>query len=100
MHGLKRFRRSAVFKPDPRHTYAWEESVSIRLVKFGHIGDRLLRGSVPFQVEIEGPGRVWLSNMSFGDAYLGSIFTPSHWFFNAQQLVMRVLRALNPATWV
>jgi hypothetical protein len=87
-------------RTDPRHTYAWDASVSYRLVRFGHVADRLLRGSVPFQVEFEGPGRVWLSNMSFGEGYLGSVFTPSHWFFHAQQLVLRVLRALNPFTWV
>lgn len=87
-------------RTDPRHTYAWDETVSWRLIRFGHVPDRLLRGSVPFQVEFEGPGRVWLSNMSFADGYLGSVFTPSHWFFYAQQLVMRVLGALNPFSWV
>jgi hypothetical protein len=87
-------------RTDPRHSYAWDETVSWRLVRFGSITDRLLRGSVPFQIEFEGPGRIWLSNMSFGDGYLGSVFTPSHWFFYAQQLVLRVLRALNPFTWV
>jgi hypothetical protein len=87
-------------RTDPRHCYAWDETVSHRLVRFGHITDRLLRGSVPFQIEFEGPGRLWLSNMSFADGYLGSIFTPSHWVFNVQQLFMRVLRALNPFTWV
>jgi hypothetical protein len=87
-------------RTDPRHCYAWDESVSHRLIRFGHISDRLLRGSVPFQIEFEGPGRLWLSNMSFADGYLGSVFTPSHWVFNVQQLVMRVLRALNPFTWI
>ncbi|NNL66008.1 MAG: AIM24 family protein, partial [Myxococcales bacterium] len=87
-------------RTDPRHCYAWDESVSHRLVRFGHVADRLLRGSVPFQVEFEGPGRLWLSNMSFADGYLGSVFTPTHWVFYAQQLVLRVLRALNPFTWV
>lgn len=87
-------------RTDPRHAYAWDETVSWRLVRFGHVMDRLLRGSVPFQIEFEGPGRLWLSNMSFGDGYLGSVFTPSHWIFYAQQLVLRVLRALNPFTWV
>jgi hypothetical protein len=86
-------------RTDPRHTYAWDETVSYRLVRFGNVVDRLLRGSVPFQVEFRGPGRVWLSNLSFGDGYLGSVFTPSHWFFYAQQVVLRVLRALNPFTW-
>jgi hypothetical protein len=86
-------------RTDPRHTYAWDETVSYRLVRFGSILDRLLRGSVPFQVEFQGPGRVWLSNLSFGDGYLGSVFTPSHWFYYAQQVVMRFLRALNPFTW-
>jgi uncharacterized protein (AIM24 family) len=87
-------------RTDPRHTYAWDETVSHRLIRFGNVADRLLRGSVPFQVEFCGPGRVWLSNMSFADGYLGSVFTPSHWLFYAQQLVLRVLRALNPFTWV
>jgi hypothetical protein len=87
-------------RTDPRHCYAWDETVSWRLVRFGSITDRLLRGSVPFQIEFEGPGRIWLSNMSFGDGYLGSVFTPSHWLFYAQQLLLRVLRALNPFTWV
>ena len=87
-------------RTDPRHSYAWDETVSWRLIRFGHVMDRLLRGSVPFQVEFEGPGRVWLSNMSFADGYLGSIFTPTHWIFYAHQLVMRVVRALNPFSWV
>jgi len=87
-------------RTDPRHAYAWDETVSWRLIRFGHVMDRLLRGSVPFQVEFEGPGRVWLSNMSFADGYLGSIFTPTHWIFYAHQLVMRVVRALNPFSWV
>ncbi|MBW2271014.1 MAG: AIM24 family protein [Deltaproteobacteria bacterium] len=87
-------------RTDPRHCYAWDETVSHRLIRFGSITDRLLRGSVPFQVEFEGPGRLWLSNMSFADGYLGSIFTPSHWVFYTQQLVLRLLRALNPFTWV
>ncbi|MBW2270476.1 MAG: AIM24 family protein [Deltaproteobacteria bacterium] len=87
-------------RTDPRHSYAWDESVSWKLVRFGNVSDRLLRGSIPFQIEFEGPGRLWLSNMSFGDGYLGSVFTPSHWFFYAQQLVLRVLRALNPFTWI
>jgi hypothetical protein len=87
-------------RTDPRHVYAWEESVSYRLVKFGRIADRLLRGSIPFQVEFEGPGRVWLSNMSFGDGYLGSVFTPSHWFFRAQESLRRLLGLLNPANWL
>jgi hypothetical protein len=87
-------------RTDPRHAYAWDETVSYRLVRFGGVADRLLRGSVPFQVEFEGPGRIWLSNMSFADGYLGSICTPSHWFFYAQQLVLRALNALNPFSWV
>lgn len=85
---------------DPRHVYAWDESASFRLVKFGNIGDRLLRGSVPFQVEFRGPGRLWLSNASFGDGYLGSVFTPSHWVFRLQTTARRLLGYLNPASWL
>jgi hypothetical protein len=85
---------------DPRHVYAWDQSVSLRLVKFGNIGDRLLRGSVPFQVELRGPGRVWLSNASFGDGYLGSLFTPSHWVFRLQMTARKLLGLLNPANWL
>lgn len=87
-------------RTDPRHAYAWDQTVSWRLFRFGHVTDRLLRGSVPFQVEFEGPGRVWLSNMSFADGYVGGVFTPSHWIFNVVQLVKRVLGALNPFGWV
>ena len=87
-------------RTDPRHAYAWDETVSQRLVKFGSIVDRLLRGSIPFQVEFEGPGRVWLSNMSFTDGYLGSLFTPSHWFFKVQQAVRRLFGYLNPFNWL
>jgi len=87
-------------RTDPRHAYAWDASVSYRLVKFGNIGDRLLRGSVPFQVEFCGPGRLWLSDASFGDGYLGSVFTPSHWVFRLQQALRRLLGLLNPTSWL
>jgi hypothetical protein len=87
-------------RTDPRHVYAWDESVSFRLVKFGNVGDRLLRGSVPFQTEFQGPGRLWLSNVSFGDGYLGSIFTPSHWVFRLHMAARKILGFLNPATWL
>jgi hypothetical protein len=86
-------------RTDPRHSYAWDDSVSYRLVRFGSVGDRLLRGGVPFQVEFEGPGRVWLSNMSFTDGFLGEIFTPSHWVFRIQRALRSILRALNPLNW-
>ena len=55
--------------------------------------DRLLRGSVPFQVEFEGPGRVWLSNMSFADGYLGSIFTPTEEHAGLRSMVRSFARA-------
>jgi len=87
-------------RSDPRHTYAWDASVSHRLVRFGSVVDRLLRGGIPFQVEFEGPGRVWLSNMSFGDGYLGSAFTPSYWVFRIHAALRRALGILNPASWV
>jgi uncharacterized protein (AIM24 family) len=87
-------------RADPRHAYAWEETVGQRLVKFGSVMDRLLRGSIPFQVEFQGPGRVWLSNMSFSDGYLGHIFTPSHWVFKVQEVVRRFLGYLNPFNWL
>ena len=85
---------------DPRHAYAWDETISWRLVKFGAILDRLLRGSVPFQVEFIGPGRIWLSNMSFSDGYMGEVCTPSHWVFRAQQGVRRLISYLNPVNWL
>jgi len=87
-------------RTDPRHAYAWGETVAFRLVKFGNVGDRLLRGSVPFRVEFQGPGRLWLSNASFGDGYLGGVFTPSHWVFRLQMAGRRLLSFLNPATWL
>ena len=83
-------------RADPRHTYAWDATVSHRLMKFGGIADRLLRGSIPFQVELEGPGRVWLSNMSFGDGYLGNICTPCYWVFRVHQGIRNLLGHLNP----
>ena len=65
-------------------------------MKFGGIADRLLRGSIPFQVEFEGPGRVWLSNMSFADGYLGNIFTPCYWVFRIHEGIRNLLGHLNP----
>jgi hypothetical protein len=96
---IQNLRPGEKLRTDPRHAYAWDETISYRLVKFGNIGDRLLRGSVPFQVEFEGPGRVWLSNMSFGDGYLGEIFTPSHWVFRVQRAIRNLFRVLNPFNW-
>lgn len=87
-------------RTDPRHAYAWDATVSRQLVKFGGILDRMLRGSIPFQVEFEGPGRLWLSNLSFGDGYLGEVLTPSYWVFRIQQAMRRLLSSLNPASWV
>lgn len=87
-------------RTDPRHSYAWDETVSYRLVEFGGILDRLLRGSVPFQVEFQGPGRVWLSNMSFSDGYLGELCTPSHWVYRIQHGIRRLVRLLNPLNWL
>jgi hypothetical protein len=87
-------------RTDPRHAHAWDATVSWHLVEFGTITDRLLRGSVPFQIEFVGPGRLWLSNISFSDGYLGSVFTPSHWFFMVSQILRRALGLLNPANWV
>lgn len=89
-----------ILRIDPRHAYAWDESVSWRLVKFGAVIDRLMRGSVPFQVEFKGPGRIWISNMSFSDGYMGEVFTPSHWVYRAQQGIRRLLSYLNPANWL
>jgi uncharacterized protein (AIM24 family) len=96
---IRELKAGETLKTDPRHTYAWDDTVSYRLVKFGSIGDRLLRGSVPFQVEFEGPGRVWLSNMKFADGYLGEIFTPSHWVFRIQRALRRLISYLNPFNW-
>lgn len=87
-------------RSDPRHAYAWDAGVSWRLVRFGSVFDRLLRGSAPFQVEFRGPGRLWLSNMSFEDGYLGSLFTPSHWVFGLGERVRKLLGLLNPAHWL
>ena len=87
-------------RTDPRHAYAWDATVSRRLVKFGGILDRMIRGSIPFQVEFEGPGRLWLSNLSFGDGYLGEVLTPSYWVYRIHSAVRRLFASLNPAAWV
>ena len=97
---LRELEPGETLRTDPRHAYAWDATVSWRLIEFGTIADRLLRGSVPYQVEFEGPGRLWLSNVSFPNGYLGHLFTPSHWFFAAMQLVRRALGLLNPANWI
>ena len=97
---LRELEAGETLRTDPRHAYAWDATVSWRLIQFGSISDRLLRGSVPFQVEFEGPGRLWLSNVSFPNGYLGHLFTPSHWIFAALQVVRRALGLLNPANWV
>jgi hypothetical protein len=87
-------------RTDPRHAHAWDATVSWRLVEFGNVADRLLRGSVPYQIEFAGPGRLWLSNVSFPNGYLGSLFTPSHWLYAALSVVRRLFGYLNPANWV
>lgn len=97
---VRELRAGDTLRIDPRHAYAWEETVGWRLVKFGAVIDRLLRGSIPFQVEFRGPGRVWLSNKSFGDGYMGEVFTPSHWIYRAHQGVRRLLSLLNPFNWL
>lgn len=87
-------------RTDPRHAYAWDATVSWRLIKFGGIVDRMVRGSIPFQVEFEGPGRLWLSNLSFGDGYLGDVLTPSYWVYRIHSALRRLLASLNPAAWI
>jgi hypothetical protein len=87
-------------RTDPRHAYAWDASVTYRRVRFGSVMDRLLRGSIPFQVEFQGPGRVWLSNLSFSEGYVGTVFTPSYWVFRIHAAVRRLLGHLNPASWL
>jgi hypothetical protein len=60
----------------------------------------MIRGSIPFQIEFEGPGGLWLSNLSVGDGYLGEWFTPSFWVFRIHSALRRLLASFNPAAWV
>jgi hypothetical protein len=81
---------------DPRFIYAWDESVDYDLVKFGNVGERLLRGTIPFHTEFKGPGRIWFSNKSFEEGYLGSLFTPSHWLYKTKEFISSLLDKINP----
>lgn len=89
--------KNETLRTDPRHVYAWDESVSYELVKFGKVADRLLTGSIPFQTEFKGPGRVWYSDLPFQAGYVGHLFTPSHWVWKAKEMIGRALGYLNPA---
>ncbi len=79
---------------DPRHAYAWDETVSHHLVRFGPIWDQLLRGLIPFYTEFRGPGRVWYSTESFDDGFLGYWGTPTAWLRLALDRVVGVVRAV------
>ncbi len=96
----KRLGEGESLRTDPRHVYAWDGGVSYGLVKFGSIGERLLRGSIPYHTEFIGPGRVWFSDMDYRAGYLGHLFTPSHWVFKVQEIIGKMLGYLNPANWV
>ncbi len=89
--------KNETLRTDPRHVYAWDESVSYELVRFGKVADRLLMGSIPFQTEFKGPGRVWYSDLPFEAGYVGHLFTPSHWVWKAREMIGRALGYLNPA---
>ena len=79
---------------DPRHSCAWDESVSLRLVRFGPVWDRLLRGLIPFYTEFRGPGRVWYSTQSFDFGFLGYWGTPTAWLRLAYDRAMGIGKPL------
>lgn len=81
---------------DPRHLYAWDHTVSMRLIPYGTVGDMFTQpDEIRYYVRLTGPGRVWHSNGAYGDGYVGAWFTPASWAGALLRLPGKALNLLH-----
>lgn len=74
---------------DPRHIYAWDHTVKLKLVPFGKFSDLLFRGIIRYFVKAEGPGEIWWSNNGYTNGYWGTILTPTHWAYRTASILTK-----------
>ncbi len=90
----RQLEENETYTMDALNAYAWESSVTFKLVKFGSVAGRLVRGDIPYWVQFKGPGKLWYSTSSFPDGYIGWYFTPAHWVFKVREFITSLPRKI------
>lgn len=81
---------------DPRHVYAWDDTVKLRVVPYGSRSDLFTQpNEIRHHVEFEGPGRFWHSNGAYSNGYIGNWFRPASWVNTLIRVPGRVINALH-----
>lgn len=81
---------------DPRHLYAWDSTVDMKLVPYGHRADLFTQpDEIRYYVELRGPGRFWHSNGAYSDGYVGDWLKPAAWASMALGLPGKLLNLIH-----